>query len=299
MEIYNGTYCVYVHTNKINGKMYVGQTCQKPEVRWKNGFGYVRCCHFYRAIQKYGWDGFEHEIIASKLTLVEANHFEELLIQQLNTTNPMYGYNLKSGGENNRLSEETKQKIGNGNRGKQCTEEHKEAIRRAHKGTFHTEDHKRKISNGNIRRNVEFIEDWCVVQYYKSGVLKCIYNSVTEASCQTGISSPSINNCLAKDAKTAGGYMWLRADRNNIANSILAYDRMNTLNVIHNKNSSNTRGKLVNQFDKQGNLVKTWSSMTEAANALNIGVNNIWKCCNNIEDRKSAGGFVWRYAVQY
>lgn len=42
MEIYNSTYCVYIHTNKINGKKYVGQTCQKPEYRWgKNGIDYV------------------------------------------------------------------------------------------------------------------------------------------------------------------------------------------------------------------------------------------------------------------
>ena len=253
---------------------------------------------FYRAIQKYGWDGFEHYIVASKLTLAEANRFEELLIQQLNTMNPKYGYNLKSGGENNCLSKETKQKIGNGNRGKRRTAEHKEAVRRAHKGTFHTEEQKRKISNGNIRRNVECIENWCVVQYDKSGILKYMYNSVTEASCQTGINPHAINNCLAKDAKSAGGYMWLRLDRNNIAKSIVAYDRMNTLNVIHNRKNPNTREKPVNQFDKQGDLIKAWSSMTEAANTLNIGVNNIWKCCNNIEGRKSAGGFVWKYADQ-
>jgi group I intron endonuclease len=284
-----------VHINKINGKIYVGQTHQKPENRWKGGLGYIRCCHFYRAILKYGWDGFEHCIVASKLTLAEANHFEELLIKQLNTMNPKYGYNLKSGGENNCLSKETKQKIGNGNRGKRRTKEQKDAMSRARIGTTHTEEHKRKISNGNIRRNVGHIDDWCVAQYYKNGVLKCIYNSVSEASCNTGISTNSINNCLARDAKSAGGYMWVRIDKNNIVKSILPYDKMNTLNVMHNKNNTHTREKLVNQFDKHGNLIKTWGSMTEAANALNIGVNNIWKCCNNIDNRKSAGGFIWKY----
>ena len=64
----NNNYCVYMHTNKINGKRYVGQTCKKPEYRWVNGKGYKGSPHFFSAIQKYGWNNFEHQIIAEKLS---------------------------------------------------------------------------------------------------------------------------------------------------------------------------------------------------------------------------------------
>ena len=115
-------YCVYKHTNKINGKQYVGQTCQKPEKRWSNGKHYETSTYFNNAIKKYGWDNFEHEIVATKLTLKEANYLEEKLIAELDLMNPKKGYNLRSGGENNFLSEETKRKISESSKNKIVSE---------------------------------------------------------------------------------------------------------------------------------------------------------------------------------
>ena len=53
-EIYNGTYTVYCHTNKINGKKYVGITKRLVEKRWLNGRGYNGNSIFRKAINKYG-----------------------------------------------------------------------------------------------------------------------------------------------------------------------------------------------------------------------------------------------------
>lgn len=92
-------YCVYCHQNKINGKRYIGQTKQVPEERFgKNGSNYSRCIHFNNAINKYGWDAFDHYIIQDNLTKEEADELEILNIAFYNTTDPKYGYNLQSGG---------------------------------------------------------------------------------------------------------------------------------------------------------------------------------------------------------
>jgi len=118
MEIYNDTYCIYVHINKINGKMYVGQTCRRPESRWgRDGSGYREHPYFYNAINKYGWDNFEHEVVASNLTKEEADNFEKLLIAKLNLLNPNRGYNLQEGGSNGRPSEIAIQKMREANSG--------------------------------------------------------------------------------------------------------------------------------------------------------------------------------------
>lgn len=92
-------YCVYCHRNKINGKRYIGQTKQLPEERFgKNGSNYSRCAHFNNAINKYGWDSFDHYVIQDNLTKEEADELETLNIAFYNTTDPKYGYNLQSGG---------------------------------------------------------------------------------------------------------------------------------------------------------------------------------------------------------
>lgn len=93
------SWCIYKHTNKVNGKVYIGQTCQKPEDRWQNGRGYQHNPLFYNAIQKYGWNGFTHEIIETEIqTQEEANQKEIDYIAQYNSYEE--GYNLTKGGNN-------------------------------------------------------------------------------------------------------------------------------------------------------------------------------------------------------
>lgn len=90
---------IYKHTNKINGVSYIGQTKRKTSIRWNNGNGYKNNPYFYRAINKYGWDNFFHEIIEKNiLTQEEANQREIYWIKYYDTYN--LGYNLTKGGNN-------------------------------------------------------------------------------------------------------------------------------------------------------------------------------------------------------
>ena len=107
---YNNSYVVYKHTNIINGKVYIGITCQDPKVRWNSGYGYRNNDYFWKAIQKYGWtQGFFHEILYEDLTYEEACKIEIELIAKYNSTHRDYGYNHHQGGRYQDF--ETRQKI--------------------------------------------------------------------------------------------------------------------------------------------------------------------------------------------
>lgn len=89
-------YKVYCHTSP-SGKRYVGIS-NNPEKRWNNGKGYIKNYLFYRAIEKYGWNNFTHEILYENLSIDEAGEIEKKLISEWNLTDPNYGYNLREGG---------------------------------------------------------------------------------------------------------------------------------------------------------------------------------------------------------
>lgn len=91
-------YCVYMHKNKTNGKVYIGITCQKPHNRWKEGRGYKNTI-FAKAIKKYGWDGFEHIILYDKISKEDATQKEIELIKKYNSKDINFGYNMTDGGE--------------------------------------------------------------------------------------------------------------------------------------------------------------------------------------------------------
>lgn len=91
------SYTVYVHTNKYNGKRYIGTTKQKVQKRWQNGYGYIGT-RFGAAIQKYGWDAFKHEILVEGLDKKSAYALEIALIKQYKANDPDFGYNVSEGG---------------------------------------------------------------------------------------------------------------------------------------------------------------------------------------------------------
>ena len=90
-------YNVYKHTNLINHKSYIGITSQKCENRWGiNGKGYELQPKFYHAIQKYGWDNFQHDILYTNLDKETALKIEADLIKTYDTIKN--GYNISPHG---------------------------------------------------------------------------------------------------------------------------------------------------------------------------------------------------------
>ena len=152
-------YCVYIHINKINGKKYIWQTCQNPEKRWglsgqmylKKRNGHYTQPVFAHAILKYGWENFIHEIIKDNLTKIEADELERALIEQYNTPNKDYGYNIAKGGSYDFMNEITKEKISQSNKEFYKYHQHHMA------GVQRTEDFKQLMHDKMLNR--EFSEE--------------------------------------------------------------------------------------------------------------------------------------------
>ena len=214
-------YIVYQHKNKINGKNYIGITMQEPEKRWGiNGCNYKSSPHFYSAIQKYGWDNFEHNILFTNLTKEEACLKEQELIKQFNSMNRKFGYNSTSGGDAFVMNEETRQKItqsmiGNKNNlGHPCSEEKKKKISKAQKGREFTEEHKQKLSEAAKNRHVPCSEEKkqkLSQNYPNKKKVYCeeldrIFDSVQQCSKELEIPATNISKLCGGRGKTLKGY---------------------------------------------------------------------------------------------
>ena len=167
-------YTIYIHRNKINNKAYIGQTCNLKE-RWKPK-NYKHNSHFYGAIQKYGWDNFEHIIFASGLSLEEANHMEALLIALYDTLNPSVGYNLRPGGNNSSPSAETRKRLSEANKGVQAGAKNPRA---------------KRVAQYDLQGN--FIREW---------------DYMAQAADALGLCASGIGAVCNGRRKTHGGFIW-------------------------------------------------------------------------------------------
>lgn len=101
------TYICYKITNISNGKIYIGQTIQSLEARWKQHLGYASWklsttsnIHvLHEAIKQEGVDNFSIEQIGSASSSEEINKMEKFFINLYNCHHSNgYGYNMTSGG---------------------------------------------------------------------------------------------------------------------------------------------------------------------------------------------------------
>lgn len=105
---FSNMYCViYLLKNVINSKVYVGQTWRPLSKRFSEGYRHSH--HIKSAINKYGKDNFYYVVLTVCHTQQIADYWEKYFIVKYDSINN--GYNLREGGSNGKLSEETKRKI--------------------------------------------------------------------------------------------------------------------------------------------------------------------------------------------
>ena len=216
--------------NKINGKIYIGQTVRSITKRFKQHQQKdSQCIAIYNAIQYHGWDNFEKDWY--ECPDEDLNFDEELLIREMGTLSPG-GYNLKEGGGNGKLSKETKQKISEAQKGekhhmfgKTHTEEAKKKNSDSTKGENNpnfgktgenshmfgkprSEDTKKKISESQLGE--KHYKSKRVYQYDFDDTLVNSFASTREAGRHLKKAGTHISGCAnsKNKLKTAYGFKW-------------------------------------------------------------------------------------------
>ena len=302
-------YCVYKHTNKINGKIYIGITGDVPENRWANGLRYQANAHFTNAINKYGWDGFEHDILYTDLSLQEASKIEVELIAKYQSSDREFGYNIALGGIGSAsISDETRKKMSeshlgerNHNFGKPKSDEVKKKLSASNKkfrkehppqsGWHHSEESRLKMSQKLKGRKSPLEgkhhkpDTVNKIREANSRPVFCIetneiYPNAREAADAKGTQYSSISQVCNGHRKLAGGYSWRFAT---------AEDQIKNTPKVDNDPKNPSYFKAV-QCVETGEV---FSSLAEAARSINRGKSTVCAACKN--SLKTAGGYHWQY----
>lgn len=108
---------IYKITNKVNGKVYIGQTIHSLRARWnRHKKCNSQCTSLTNAIKKYGSENFTIDVIDTARSTDELNKKEVYWIAFYKSNQKRYGYNIQIGGRSGntdhyKLSEEDELKI--------------------------------------------------------------------------------------------------------------------------------------------------------------------------------------------
>lgn len=144
---------IYIITNEVNNKQYIGQTKNKVDYRLTQHK--YKALHtninnaIYNAIKKYGEDKFSIDtLIVCDDAMMD--YYEKQSIEMYNTLSPN-GYNLEAGGTRGYvISDETRKKLSEASKGKPpMSDAGRKKLSEVHKGKIITQEHKQAISEFN------------------------------------------------------------------------------------------------------------------------------------------------------
>jgi hypothetical protein len=233
----------------------------KPEKRWNSGKGYKDNPYFWHAIQKYGWDNFDHEVVASTVTKEEADNFERLLIKKMDSTNPNKGYNLQDGGSHGRPSELSR-----------------ENIRKAAQKRSQNEEWRRKQKESHVGLQV--------------GENNSMYGKKHSEEAKQKQREASLGKHPSEETRNKMRESHL-GEKNSMFGKSRSEDTRQKISET-NKGINNPKAQKVNQYTLDGVLIKTWDFIKLAGVTLKIPPQNISRCCRS--GKGTAGGFKWSYA---
>ena len=284
---------IYKITNKVNGKIYIGQTTQSLDHRWKTHLrvskSKVPHHAIHDAIRKYGKDNFSVEIVEDEISGIELGNREIFWIQHYNSLVPN-GYNIRKGGDDSGRKQVYKIDL--------VTNEILDIYDSATEAS-----EMNNIDLSGLTKVCRQIENrgtyggfkWCYAENYSkeyleeiaihcsrkicqidqySGELIKVWGCVQEAVSALNVNKPSLSMCLTGRNKTAGGYCWCYIED-------------------FDKYVAKTRYKQVLQIDKKTKeVVKVWNTVKEAADKYGQ-TSNIRAVCKGKQN--TAYGFIWRY----
>lgn len=310
-------YNVYMHTNKTNGKKYIGITCQNPNRRWQNGKGY-RTQYFYKAIVKYGWENFEHKVIYTNISRENACAIEKELIETHRTNEKTFGYNITNGGEDsicyyNELHSTKKCIYQYSLEGVflRYFESLREAVdflgidnihamtnisscarkngksKSAYGYLWYYDFLGEKITGYDLHREYGKGNSSTVYRYDLNGKYICSYYNTTEASIILNLTPQTIYCSLDDISKSASGSLW---SRKYYENGISPYQKRDYKNLF-------TSRKVV-KLSTEGNFICIYDRIKDAG--IEVAGNpriNITKALKDIT--RIAYGYKWMYYDDY
>ena len=288
------TYYIYKATNKINGKSYVGQTCDFHSRVWQHQRCYEKeDCDFHRAIKEFGFDNFSWEIIETCESEDRACELEKYYIEKFNTYRD--GYNMTKGGKGapyhnaravvlltldgqyiKRYDSAMDAEIDgfhNADVLLNC-----KGKRRQTKGYMFMFDDEYESNGAKAYRKPKPNGMRSIIQCDMEGNFIQKFKSLQEAASITGTNRTTISGVLSNTYKSANGYIFVYEEDFPIKDLSIYKKRK--------------KGRKIAQVDaKSGEIIRVFDRISEAGESLGVNYKAIHKVID--KEGRTAYGYKW------